>query len=373
MKTQAAVLYEFGADLAIEEIDLDEPKDKEVLLRIGAAGVCRSDLHVARGPSGVTLPSVLGHEASAVVERIGPGVSRVKPGDRVVLSWSPACGHCFYCHEGFPVQCEVNAEAGASGGLWDGTSRLHSESRGAITHFACQSSYAEFAVMPEAGCMPIAPEISLEIAAIVGCAVTTGFGAAINDAHIRPGGSIAIWGIGGVGISAVLGAVQAGAARIIVVDPNPRKEAVAKSFGATDYINPNKTNDVPAAIRELTHGRGADSAIDSSGTAAGFEQGYESIRPAGTLVAVGQARGGVDVTIRNAGQIPTYQKRIIGSYYGGGVPERDFQLIFDLYLAGKLDLDAMIGKTIQLDQVNDAFRELEAGIDTRTVISFGVE
>ncbi len=373
MKTKAAVLYEFGEDMAIEDIELDEPKDKEVLLRIAAAGVCRSDLHVARGPSGVVLPTVLGHEGSAVVERVGPGVSRVKPGDRVVLSWAPACGHCFYCREGFPVQCEINAEAGATGGLWDGTSRMHSESRGRISHFASQSSYSEFAVMPETGCMPIPPEVSLEIAAIVGCAVTTGFGAALNDAHIRPGGSIAIWGIGGVGISAVLGAVQAGAARIIVVDPNPRKEAVAKSFGATDYVNPKETNDVPAAIRELTHGRGADSAIDSSGTSIGFEQGYQSIRPAGTLVAVGQARGGVHVTIPEAGQIPTYQKRIIGSYYGGGVPERDFQLIFELYLAGKLDLDAMIGKTIQLEQVNDAFRELEAGIDTRTVISFGVE
>ena len=369
MKIKAAVLYTPNEDLIIETIDLDEPKDGEVLVRIARAGVCRSDLSVARKP-GAPVPLVLGHEASGVVEKITPGVTRVKPGDSVILSWAPACGHCFYCHEGAPVHCETNAPAVSDGTLWDGTSRLHSHSRGAIKHFAAQSSFAEYAVVPQEACLPIGPDIPLGVAAIIGCAVTTGFGAAINNANVRPGQSVAIWGIGGVGISAILGAVTAGAERIIAIAPNPRKEAVSKRFGATDFINPAETNDVPAAIRSLTHGRGADAALECIGHPSAFDQAYAGIRPSGVVVSVGQEPTGCDFVIPNAGSLPTYQKRIVGSYYGGGVPERDFRLILDLYRNGKLDLEAIIGKTIALEGINDAFRELEAGIDTRTIIEF---
>ena len=266
------------------------------------------------------------------------------------------------------MQCETNAPASANGTLWDGTSRLHSETRGTISHYATQSSYAEFAVMPEEGCLPIDKDIPFEVAAIVGCAVTTGFGGVVNDAKVRPGQAVAVWGIGGVGISAILGAVTAGAERIIAVDPNPDKEAIAKRFGATHYINPKDTNDVPEAVRELTHGRGADAALECIGNAVAFEQAFHSIRPAGTLVSVGTPPKGVDFTIPYARVFPIHQKRIIGSYYGGGVPERDFRILLDLYKSGRLDLDAIIGKTVPLEGVNDAMRELEAGIDTRIVI-----
>jgi Zn-dependent alcohol dehydrogenase len=372
MKMQAAVLFDVNQDMAIEEVELDPPKDGEVLLRIAAAGVCHSDLSVARGRGSANLPVILGHEAAAIVVDVGRGVRRVKRGDHVVLSWAPACGHCFYCRESVPVQCETNAPATNGGTLWDGTRRLHSRARGTINHFATQSSFAELAVMPEEGCLPIEPEIPLEVAAIVGCAVTTGFGAAINDARVRPGQSVAVWGIGGVGISAILGAVAAGAQRIIAIDPNPRKEAVAKRFGATDYLNPARTNDVAAAVRELTRGRGADASLECIGNATAFGQAFHATRPAGTIVSVGQAPKGVDFTIPFARIFPTYQKRIIGSYYGGGVPERDFRLILDLYRRGKLDLDGIIGKRIALAEVNDAMRELEAGIDTRIVVGFPV-
>ena len=370
MKIKAAVLFDTNVDMAIEEIDLDPPKDREVLLQIAAAGVCHSDLSVARGRGGAQVPVVLGHEASAVVAEVGPGVTRVRPGDHVILSWAPACGHCFYCQEGVPMHCEIGA-AGSTV-LWDGTSRLHSASRGAIHHFATQSSFAEYAVMPEEGCLPIEAETPFEVAAVIGCAVTTGFGAAVNDARIRPGQSVAIWGIGGVGISAILGAVSCGAERIIAVDPNPRKDAVAKQFGATHYLNPNETNDVPAAIRELTRGRGADATLECIGNATAFDQALAALRPAGTLVSVGQVPSGVDFVIPGARNFPIFQKRIVGSCYGGRTPERDFRLLLDLYRNRKLDLDALIGKTIPLEGVNDAMRELEAGIDTRTIIRFDV-
>ena len=369
MKVKAAVLFDANQDMAIEEIEIDDPKDGEVLIRIAGAGICRSDLSVARNTA-TRVPVILGHEASGVVEKVARGVTRVKPGDPVVLSWSPACGHCFYCREGVPVHCETNSPASTNGTLWDGTSRLHSGSRGSIMHFATQSSYAEYAVIPEEGCMPIEPEIPLGVAAIVGCAVTTGFGAVVNTANARPGQSVAIWGIGGVGISAILGAVTSGAERIIAIDPNPRKAAVAKQFGATDYINPSESNDVPEAVRALTHGRGSDIALECIGSRDAFDQAFAAIRPAGTLVSVGHAPSGADFNISDARALPAIQKRIIGSYYGGGIPERDFRLIFDLYKRGKLDLDAIIGKTIGLEGINDAFRELETGIDTRIIIEF---
>ncbi len=367
---KAAVLRELSKDLVIEDVTLDDPKDREVLLRITAAGVCHSDLSVARGKGSVPLPVILGHEASAVVERVGPGVSRVKRGDPVILSWTPYCGNCFYCRHSLPAQCEAYTRASGQGALFDGTSRLKSAKGERINHFTCQSSFAEYAVMPETGCLPYAKEIPATIAALVGCAVTTGYGAVVNDAKTRPGDSAAIWGVGGVGISALMAAKLCGAETIIAVDPNPKKEAVARRFGATHYINPKETNDVGEAIRALTKGRGADATLDCIGRTVAFEQAYHSTRPAGTIVVVGQAPKGDVFTIPAARSFPAYQKRIVGSYYGGGVPEQDFVRILELYQSGQLDLDALVGKTIALEGVNDAFRALESGYDTRQVIAF---
>ena len=367
---KAAVLREFGKDMPIEDVKLDDPKDREVLIRITAAGVCHSDLSVARGKGSVPLPCILGHEAAGVIERTGPGVSRVKKGDTVVLSWTPYCGNCFYCRAGLPAQCDAYNRAAGQGGLFDGTGRLTSASGERIYHFTCQSSFAEYAVMPETGVLPIHKEIPATVAALVGCAVTTGYGAVVNDAQARPGEFLAIWGLGGVGISALMAARLCNAEVIVVVDPNPRKEEVARRFGATHYINPKTTEDVPAKIRELTQGRGVDAAFDCIGRQAAFEQGYNAIRSGGKLVVVGQAPRGEVFTIPAARAFPAVQKRILGSYYGGGIPEQDFLRILDLYRVGKLELDAMVGQTVPLSGVNDAFRQLEAGIDTRTVLVF---
>lgn len=367
---KAAVLYEFGKDMPIEDVKLDDPKDREVMIRISAAGVCHSDLSVARGKGSVPLPVILGHEAAGVIEKTGPGVSRVKKGDVVVLSWTPYCGNCYFCRAGLPAQCEALGRAGGQGALFDGTSRLKTAAGERINHFTCQSSFAEYAVMPETGVLPIHKDIPAPVAALVGCAVTTGYGAVVNDAKTRPGDFVAIWGIGGVGISALMAARLCNAEVIIVVDPNPRKEAVARRFGATHYINPKTCEDVPAKIRELTHGRGVDAALDCIGRQAAFDQGYNAIRPGGVMVVVGQAPRGDTFTIPAARAFPALQKRIIGSYYGGGIPEQDFLRILDLYRIGKLELDQMVGATVPLSGVNDAFRQLESGIDTRTVLVF---
>lgn len=369
MKVKAAVLYEIGKDLSIETVELAEPRENEVLVRITATGVCHSDLSIARGTLKVRLPSVLGHEAAGVVERCGPGVSKVKPGQRIAINWTPHCGHCFYCLEGHPMLCEPMVEGRAKGGLLDGERLLSRTDGGKLHHMSCTSSFADYAVIPESGCVPIGDDIPDTIAALVGCAVTTGFGAAVNDAGIKPGGSVAVWGAGGVGLNAIMGAVIQGAERIVAVDPNPRKEAVAKRFGATDYINPREVNDVPGAIREMTGGRGIDASIDCTGRLSALEQGWDSLRKAGTLVSVGIPHEG-DVFKIEARMIPNSMRRLVGSYYGGGVPERDFRRIFDLYRRGRMDLDALVGETLPLEGINDAFRKLEAGYDTRMVITF---
>lgn len=367
---KAAVLYEFGSDLVIEDVKIDNPKDREVMVRVTAAGVCHSDLAVARGKGSVELPTILGHEAAGVVEKIGPGVSRVSVGDPVILSWSPSCGHCFYCKAGLPTQCLSYVEAATKGALFDGTTRLRTCDCQTIHHFTCQSSFAEQVVVPETGCVKIGHDIPPEIAALVGCAITTGYGAVVNDAKTRPGDFVAIWGIGGVGISALMAARLSGAEVIVAIDPNPRKQEVATRFGATHFLDPRATEDVPEAIRALTRGRGVDAAFDCIGRQVAFEQAYHSIRPGGAVVVVGQAARGDTFTIPAARAFPATQKRILGSYYGGGNPEMDFEKILGLYQAGRLDLDALVGGKVALGGVNDALRELERGVDTRTLITF---
>jgi Zn-dependent alcohol dehydrogenase len=369
MRTKAAVLYGINEPLVIEEVEIDDPKDREVLVRMTATGVCRSDLSAARGFARPHLPVILGHEAAAEVVKCGPGVTRVKPGDRVVLSWAPNCGHCFYCLEARPTLCDTYTEAAGIGALWDGTGRIRTPGGEKIHHFSQVSSFAEHMVVPENGCVPIHPEIPATIAALVGCAVTTGYGAAVNDANVRAGSSVAIWGVGGVGLNALMGAKVRGPAIIIGVDVNPEKEAVAKRFGATHFVNPREVEDVPAAIRELTEGRGADYTIECSGRPEAIEQAYHSARRGGTVVPVGEARKEETVTLP-ARLLPDEQKRIVGSYYGGGVPERDFHQILGLYRRGLLDLDALVGETMPLELINDGFRMLDEGVETRSVVVF---
>jgi len=364
---KAAVLRSFDRPLSIEEVAIAAPRDREVLVRIMATGVCASDLSTIRGKTASELPLVPGHEAAGIVEHVGPGVSRVKRGDRVVLSWAPNCGHCFYCQESHPTLCDTYGAAAVSGGLWDKTSRLGPPDA-ALKHYSCVSSFAELAVVPETGCIVIPDDVPFDVAALVGCAVTTGFGAVANDAAVRPGDHVAVIGVGGVGINAIAAARLAGAATIIAVDINADKAPVASTHGATQFL---KADDPEWRTRvlQLTEGRGVDSTIECTGRPSAMTMAYEMTRPAGTVVIVGIAAVGATFSIPAIG-FPGSKKRVVGSIYGGGVPERDIQRVLSLYRQGRLDLDSQIGARIGLDQVNDALLWLEKGVLGRTIITF---
>ena len=363
---KAAVLRSFGAPLSIEDVAIADPKDREVLVRIMATGVCASDLSTIRGKTGSELPLIPGHEAAGIVERVGAGVSKVRPGDRVVLSWAPNCGHCFYCHESHPTLCDTYGAAAGAGALWDGTSRLGGTAP--IHHYSCVSSFAELAVVPETGCIRIGEDIPFAVAALVGCAVTTGFGAVVNDARLRAGQSLAVIGVGGVGINAIQAAALAGAQTIIALDTNPAKAETARAFGATHFINSSDA-DALDQVRGLTHGRGVDHAVECTGHPGAMASAYAMTRAAGSVVIVGIAALGTNLSIPAIG-FPGSKKRLVGSIYGGGVPEQDINAILALYRNGRLKLDAQIGKRIALDQVNDALGWLESGVMARSIIEF---
>lgn len=363
---KAAVLREFGADLSIEDVAIADPREREVLVRIMATGVCHSDLSTIRGKTGSALPLIPGHEAAGIVERVGPGVSKARPGDRVVLSWAANCGHCFYCHESHPTLCDSYGAAAGAGTLWDGTSRLGGAAP--IHHYSCVSSFAELAVVPETGCIIIDADVPFAVAALVGCAVTTGFGAVVNDARLRAGQSLAVVGVGGVGVNAIQAAALSGAQTVVAIDTNPAKAATARSYGATHFINA-ADPDAVEQVRALTGGRGADHAIECTGHPAAMSNAYAMTRPAGSVVIVGIAARGTSLTIPATG-FPGSKKRLIGSIYGGGVPEQDINRILALYRSGRLPLDQQIGRRIGLEEVNAALGWLEQGVLARTVIEF---
>ena len=361
---RAAVLRRAGADLSIEDIPLAYPRSGEVLVRIEATGVCHSDLSVIRGKVSATLPLVPGHEAAGVVEWIGAGVERVVTGDRVALSWAPNCGDCFYCARDHPTLCTVYGTAAGHGALWDGSSRLGTD--GSIRHYSCISSFAEYAVVPEAACVRLPDAVPFAIGALVGCAVTTGFGAVVNDAAVLAGESVAVLGIGGVGINALQAAAYAGARTIVAIDIDPAKAAAAQSFGATDFVD---ARDVDAAmlVHRLTGGRGVDHAIECTGHTEAVQLAYAATRPAGNVVVVGIAPTHANIVIPATG-FPGSKKRIIGSIYGGGRPADDFHRIFELYLAGKLHLDRQLSATMSLEEVNVALRLMESGTTGRIML-----
>jgi S-(hydroxymethyl)glutathione dehydrogenase / alcohol dehydrogenase len=366
MKIKASVLFGEGQDCRVEEVELLPPERGEVLVRVAAAGICHSDLHVIDGVIKKPFPIILGHEGAGVVEEVGEGVSLVRPGDRVILSWTPDCGRCPFCTTGRPNLCDNRAPY-AAGTMADGTVRvlLNGEP---VYNYAGVSSYGEYTVVPETGAIPITADVPLSIAALVGCAVTTGVCAVTNTAAAEPGSAVAIFGCGGVGLNAIQGAALVNALPIIAVDVVPGKLEMALRFGATHTVNAREQDPVQA-IMELTGGRGADYAIEAIGNPAVMAQAFRSLRKRGTAVAIGIGRPDAEISI--PAQLLVYgERRLVGSFYGSARPRVDFDRMLRLYQAGKLKLDELITRRIGLDGVNEAFAAMRAGDVARSVIVF---
>ena len=367
---KAAVLRQPNTPLAIEEVDLAPPRTGEVKVRLAATGVCRSDHHVITGATKHPMPVVCGHEGAGWVAEVGPGVSRVKPGDPVVLSWAPFCGACFYCDSGLPAQCEAYIEPVWAGTMIDGSTRL-SRAGQSLYHYSALASFAEATVVPESCCVPVRGDVPLDAAALVGCAVATGVGAAMYRAKVEPGSSVAVFGCGGVGINIVQGAALRGAETIIAIDKHSGRLELAGRLGATRLVD-SGIDDPVQAVRGLTGGRGADYTFEAIGNPAVMTQAIDAARRGGTIVLVGLGPHGTTFEL-GAGTFTRSDKVLTSAYYGGCVPQRDMPALLDLYAEGRLKLDELIGRRRPLSEVNEAFADLAAGDVIRTVIVFDQE
>ena len=361
---KAAVLYEPNQPLKIEELEQDPPKAGEVRVKMGAAGLCASDIHIMKGTAVLPLPVVLGHEGAGTVADVGEGVTRVQPGDRCILSFISNCGHCRMCRTGNPQLCDVNARTGTR--QYDGTLRLHNGETD-IHQMAKLGVFAESLVAPQQACHPIPDAVPMHAAALIGCCVTTGVGAVINNPASRPGATVAVFGCGGVGLSAIQGARLMNASRIIAVDVYDHKLEFTYKFGATDTLNAREVDPVEA-IRELTGG-GVDMALDTFGSAATTVNAVNSVRKRGTAVVVGLGGVGEEAPIDMVEMVRN-QKTLMGSYYGSASPHETFGKLVDFYLKGQLDVDGLITRTYSLDQINEGFEALDRGEDGRGIIRF---
>jgi S-(hydroxymethyl)glutathione dehydrogenase/alcohol dehydrogenase len=364
MQIRAAILWEQGKPLSVEAAALDAPGPGEVLVEMRAAGVCHSDLHPARGDWPMKTPVVLGHEGAGIVRELGPSVTRVAAGDHVVLSWAPACGECPSCREGRAVLCDRLDKVTFRNRLPSGASRLHARDRD-LAPFLGTACFADAVVVPESAVIPVPKEVGFAALATLGCAVITGVGAVTNAANVPSASRVAVIGAGGVGLNVVQGAVINGCEAIIVVDTRPAPLAIATRFGATRTVD--AAADVPAAIRELTYGRGADFVFDTVGNPATLATALASAKKGGTVVVTGLSR--VDAQ----GAIPIFpfvmqEKRLIGSVYGSGQPRRDIARLIRLYQQGRLKLDELIARRYPLDGVNTALDALAASDGARGAI-----
>jgi NDMA-dependent alcohol dehydrogenase len=364
---RAAVLREVGAPLSVEDVELAAPGPGEVEVRLVASGVCHSDWNVVSGATPNPLPAVLGHEGAGVVEAVGAGVATVAEGDHVVLSWLPSCGRCFYCTLGRPALCDVAMADMFRGTLPGGELRL-SLNRDPVYHYSYLSAFAERCVVPEGCCVAVRADAPFEVAALVGCAVMTGFGAVVNRARVQPGDTVAVFGAGGVGLSAVMGARLAGAGAVVAVDPVPFKRETALELGATHAVDPG-SDDVAGLLRDLTDGRGADIAVDSAGAPGVVAEAYASVRRGGTVVAVGIPPVGATADLPGTA-LPREEKVVTGSFYGSCRPHVDMPLVLDLYMDGRLPLDRLVTRTYRLEEINDAFAAMNAGEVARGVVNF---
>ena len=363
MDIQAAILWEQKQPLSVEGAQLDPPGAGEVLVEVKAAGVCHSDLHPARGDWPAKTPLVLGHEGAGIVREVGASVTAVAPGDHVVLCWAPACGECAPCREGRAVLCDRLEKTTFRNRLPSGASRLHARQQD-VAPFLGTACFSDFVVVPQEAAIRVARDLPFDALATLGCAVLTGVGAVTNAAKVSAGSRVAVIG---AGLNVVQGAAIAGSARIIAIDLRPAPLAIAKTFGATDTID--GAAEVPAAVRSLTSGRGADFVFDTVGSPATLASAIASARKGGAVVLTGLSRAD------SQGSIPMFpfvmqEKRLIGSVYGSGNPARDIPRLVALYQDGTLKLRELVSRTYALLAINDALDALAASDGARGIIQW---
>ncbi|MBK8961318.1 MAG: Zn-dependent alcohol dehydrogenase [Proteobacteria bacterium] len=358
-----AVVAHAVNEFSVANVTLDKPKTGEVLVKMKATGICHSDLSIINGTIRWKLPSVLGHEGAGIVEEVGEGVTNVKPGDHVVLSFVPNCGNCYFCDHHEPHLCAQNKP---HGGLIDGTSRVKLDGK-EITVMSFLGNMAEYCVVPSVCVVSIDKSHDFKAAALVGCGVTTGVGAAIKTAEVKPGSTVAVFGCGGVGLNVIQGARIAGAAKIIAVDLSAERMELARSFGATDVIDP-KT-DAFKQVLDMTNGIGVDYAFEVVGMGKLVEACFKATRMGGMTVLVGVGRAD-DRFSFNAMIVPFTAKTIRGCMYGSANFKVDFPMYLDLYRQKKLDLDRLVTRTYTIDEAPEAFADLEKGVNARGVIVY---
>jgi alcohol dehydrogenase len=375
MKTKAAVLYQTGAPqpyadsvpLVIEELTLDAPGPGEVLVEIAGAGLCHSDLSVIDGSRPRAMPMVMGHEASGVVREVGLGVAEFSPDDHVVFSFVPVCGRCLFCSSGRGALCERGARANVAGTLLSGERRFTNSQSDVCNHHLGVSGFSQFTVAAQESLVKIDTSLPLTTAALFGCAVMTGVGAVMKTAAVPPGAAVGVFGLGGVGLSAIMGARAVGAYPIVAVDRVEEKLGLARELGASQVVNASHADPV-VAVRELTAG-GVDYAFESVGNERVLMQAYDSTRRGGTTVTVGLPAPGKMFSVPAVG-ITLEERTIKGSYMGSSVPRRDIPSYIAMYQAGILPVDKLHTHTLRLEEINAGFDRLAQGKAVRQIIEF---
>jgi|TARA_B110000914_G_scaffold221420_2_gene233172 S-(hydroxymethyl)glutathione dehydrogenase/alcohol dehydrogenase len=369
MKSRAAVAWEAGKPLSIELIDVEGPKQGEVLIRIVATGVCHTDAFTLSGadPEGL-FPSILGHEGGGIVEEVGPGVTSVKPGDHVIPLYTPECGQCSYCTSGKTNLCQAIRVTQGQGLMPDGGSRFSLNGK-PIFHYMGTSTFSEYTVMPEISVAKINPAAPLDKVCLLGCGITTGIGAVLNTAKVEPGSSVAVFGLGGIGLSVIQGAVMAGAERILAVDINPAKFEMARMLGATECVNPNDYDlPIAEAIVELTNG-GVDYSFECIGNTDLMRAALECCHKGwGESVIIGVAGAGQEISTRPFQLVTGRVWR--GTAFGGVKGRSQLPGYVDQYLDGAIKVDEMVTHNLPLEDINDAFELMHEGKSIRSVIHF---
>ena len=358
--TRAAVLRNAGEPMSLADIDLAPTGAQQVRVLVRATGICHSDLSLARGSLAQPVPAVLGHEAAGVVTEVGEGVSSVAVGDHVVLIWSPPCRECSFCTRGEVHLCERAVQ--------DSLSAPYATLGGEKVHAGLgTASFAEETLVLERSAVKIPDDVPFEIGALMGCAVTTGVGAVLNTARVEAGATVAVFGCGAVGLSAIQGARVAGASQVIAVDLSAERLELAQSMGATDVVD--ASGDAEKAIRGLTGKRGVDYAFEAVGRSSTIKTAWRSTRRGGTAVVVGAGRLDDDVAF-NALELFYQARTLTGCYYGSIDPAVDIPRLIDLHRSGALDIGALVGDRIGLEDIDDAFTAMEAGRGARAVVTF---